>query len=206
MNMKLTMPELPAVALPPQGYCRRLFSKVEYWRMSDLGFFIDQKVELIAGEVIQMAAQGNRHTAGITLVARALDQVFQTGYWVRTQGTLDLTPSSMPDPDIAVVTGDPAHPDPEVPKTALLIVEVSDSTLSDDRNWKASLYAAAGITDYWILNLQDNRLEIRRDPTPDATQAFGHSYSTLTTLVAGDFASPLAAPTARVSVADLLPG
>jgi Uma2 family endonuclease len=184
---------------------RREFSKDEYLRMSAGGFFTDEKVELIAGEIVVMPAQGNRHTAGITLVLRALDRVFRTGYWVRCQGTLDLTPSSMPDPDVAVVPGDPARPDPDVPKTAVLIVEVSDSTLSDDQGWKASLYASAGIADYWILNLQDDHLEVRRDPKPDTTQPFGHGYSTLTTLVAGNFTTPLAAPSARVAVADLLP-
>lgn len=190
---------------PGGAYSPRRFSKDEYWRMSDMGLFTDQKVELIAGEIIQMAAQGNRHTAGMTLVLRALDRVFRSGYWVRGQGTLDLSPSSMPDPDVAVVVGDPANPEPDLPTTALLVVEVSDSSLSDDRNWKASLYASAGIADYWILNLQDNQLEIRRDPKKDKTQDFGYGYATLRTLVSGDLASPLAAPTAQIPVADLLP-
>jgi Uma2 family endonuclease len=204
MNMK-TMPNLATITPTQSGYQRRLITKEEYWRMSEEGFFQDQKVELIGGELIQMAPQSNRHGAGITLVARALDRVFSTGFWVRAQMTLDLTPLSMPDPDIAVIVGDPAQPDPDVPTTALLVVEVSLSTLSDDRNWKASLYASAGITDYWILNLQDDRLEICRDPRPDATQDFGHGYATLTTLFAGDFATPLAAPSARIPVTDLLP-
>jgi Uma2 family endonuclease len=91
------------------------------------------------------------------------------------------------------------------PTTAVLIVEVSDATLWEDRTRKASLYAAAGIPDYWILNIPAGQLEIRRDPKPDATQAFGYSYSTLITLVAGEFATPLAAPSARIAVADLLP-
>jgi Uma2 family endonuclease len=203
MNMKTTPAPVPTTA--PAGYSRRLFTKDEYWRMSRLNFFGDQKVELIAGEIIQMASQGNRHTAAITLTARALDRVFQAGYWVRNQGTLDLSPNSMPDPDVSVIVGDPAHPDPDLPTTALLVVEVSLTTLSDDRGWKASLYAAAGIKDYWIVNLEDDQLEIRRDPKRDKTQEFGHGYSTLTTLVAGDFAAPLAAPAARVAVADLLP-
>jgi Uma2 family endonuclease len=190
---------------PNEAYTPRLFTKEEYWRMSDMGLFVDQKVELIAGEIIQMAAQSNRHTAGITLVLRALDRVFQNRYWVRGQGTLDLSPNSMPDPDVTVVVGDPAKPDDEVPTTALLIVEVSDTTLSSDRNWKASLYASAGIMDYWILNLQDNQLEVRRVPRPDKTQDFGHGYASLSTFVAGDVVSPLAAPTAQIAVADLLP-
>jgi Uma2 family endonuclease len=191
--------------MPNDAYFPRLFSKGEYERMSAMGLFVGQKVELIAGEVLQMAAQSNRHGAGATLVARALDRIFTTGYWVRAQQTLDLTPSSMPDPDVAVVLGNAANPEEDVPTSALLIVEVSDTTLSSDRNWKASLYASAGIADYWILNLQDNQLEVRRDPKKDKTQDFGYGYATLTTLVAGDFVTPLAAPTALIAVADLLP-
>lgn len=190
---------------PNEAYFPRLFTKEEYERMSQMGLFIDQKVELIAGEVLQMAAQSNRHGAGVTLIARALDRIFSTGYWVRVQQTLDLTPSSMPDPDVAVIVGDPASPEADVPTSALLIVEVSDTTLSSDRNWKASLYASAGIADYWILNLHDNQLEIRRDPKKDKMQDFGYGYATLTTLVSSDVVYPLAVPTAQIAVADLLP-
>jgi hypothetical protein len=136
-----------------------------------------------------------------------LEAAFGPTFWVRSQGSLDLSPLSVPDPGLAVVTGNKRTyiGRRDNPTTAVLIVEVSDATLWEDRTRKASLYAAAGIADYWILNIPDGRLEIRRDPTPDATQAFGHGYSTLTTLVVGDVATPLAAPAARVAVADLLP-
>lgn len=204
MNMIVKHAPPPSVA--EADYRPRLFSKAEYWQLSELGFFTNQKVELIAGEIIQMAAQSNRHGAGITLTARALDKVFTAGYWVRAQMTLDLTPSSMPDPDIAVVVGDPARPSEDVPTTALLIVEVCDTSIRGDRSWKASLYASVGITDYWIVNLQKDCLEIRRDPRSDTTQDFGHGYASLTTLHPGDFVSPLAMPTARIAVADLFPG
>jgi len=63
----------------------------------------------------------------------------------------------------------------------------------------------AGIEDYWVLNLVDRQLEIYRRPVPDANQRFGYGYADLTSLSAGEFATPLAAPGARIAVADLLP-
>src|SRR5204862_46858 len=90
------------------------------------------------------------------------------------------------------------------PTTALLVVEVADTTLSYDRNTKASLYAASGIADYWIVNIPGQQLEVFRDPVPDASARFGVRYSSRTILVAGDVVSPLALPAAQVPVADLL--
>jgi Uma2 family endonuclease len=91
------------------------------------------------------------------------------------------------------------------PTTALFIVEISDTTLSHDRNRKGSLYAAARIQDYWIVNLVDRQLEVYRDPVPDPAQPFGMSYSQRTILAPGDTVSPLALPQAQIAVADLFP-
>ena len=154
-----------------------------------------------------MAAQSNLHAMGLDYLQQALESAFGPDFWVRIQMTLDLSPHSVPDPDIAVIPGSSRsyRGQRANPTTALLIAEVSDSTLADDRAWKGGLYAACGIQEYWILNIPDNVLEVRRDPRPDATQPFGFGYASLTTLTATDFATPLAVPTARVPVADLLP-
>jgi Uma2 family endonuclease len=176
------------------------FTRDQYLRMTDLGFFEGKRVQLIGGEIIEMPAQGNKHFATIDRFRRILEPVFGSGFWVRAQGTLDLDPQGVPDPDIAVFEGDPDHPTPDNPTTAVLVVEVSDSRLAFDRTTKASMYAAAGIADYWIVNVPDRQLEIRRNPQPDATQEFGHGYAPLTTLKLGDTAIPLAAPTGFVPV------
>lgn len=76
--------------------------------------------------------------------------------------TLDLGPISVPDPDVAVVPGPPA-PTGDYPTTALLVVEVSDTTLRYDRGRRARICARAGITDYSIVNLVDGQVEVRRD-------------------------------------------
>ena len=186
---------------------RRQFTAAEFWRMYDLGFFNDQRVELIGGEIVTNMPQSNWHAIGISLMQSALQAAFGPAHWVRVQNSLDLTPLFVPDPDLAVILGTPLlfRGQRTNPTSALLVVEVSETTLATDRGRKASLYAAAGIADYWILNIADSTLEVRRDPRPDITQDFGFGYATLTTLTAADFATPLAAPAARIAVADLLP-
>jgi Uma2 family endonuclease len=112
----------------------------------------------------------------------------------------------MPDPDVAVVPGSPrTAPRHGIPTTALLVVEVSESTLSVDRNLMGSLYAAGGIADYWIVNLVQRQLEIYRNPVADAAQPFGFRYADRTIHDPADAVAPLAAPNASVAVADLLP-
>jgi Uma2 family endonuclease len=144
------------------------------------------------------------HAAGLELAERALEDVFGRGYWVRTQLPLHLGPRSEPQPDLAVVPGGPRDYSKH-PASALLIVEVSDATLSYDRRRKGSLYARAGIADYWIVNLNRGRLEVYRQPIPDPSRRYGFGYSTVEVLQPTDHATPLAAPQARIAVADLLP-
>jgi hypothetical protein len=138
-------------------------------------------------------------------VKDALEAGFNLNFWVRVRASLDLTADSVPDPDLAVVPGAPrSWVSKPVPTSALLVVEVSDTTLWFDRGRKMSLYAAAGIADYWILNIPDEHLEVHRDPVADASQRFGFRYGQVTVLRAGDVVSPLALPAAQIPVADLI--
>ena len=83
------------------------WTRDEYFRMSEAGYFNDRRVELIGGEIVEMAAQYDLHGAAITLTQDALRVAFGPGHWVRTQMTLDLSPHGVPDPDLAVVPGSP---------------------------------------------------------------------------------------------------
>jgi Uma2 family endonuclease len=183
------------------------WTREEFYQMLDLGWFQDQRVELIDGEVIDMPSQKNYHGAAITLTMDALRLAFGAGFWVRNQLSLDLSPRSVPDPDLAVVAGSPQRVTAATPNptTALLVVEVSDSTLAYDRGHKGSLYSAAALADYWIVNLVQRQLEVYRDPIADSTQLFGFRYNRRTILDPVDVVSPLAAPQASITVADLLP-
>jgi Uma2 family endonuclease len=180
----------------------------DYWRMLERGQVSHARVELIGGELIEMSPQSSWHSGAIENIQIALWKLFhRRQYWVRNQATLDLGPLSHPDPDGSVVLGSKRSwmDRNEIPDHAVLVVEVSDSTLQDDRSRKASLYAASHIADYWIVNIPDRQLEVRRDPVADASEPFGFRYGSLMILAPGQAATPLAMPTAQVAVADLLP-
>lgn len=180
------------------------WSRDEFYFMGDLGWFQDQHVELIDGEIFEMPPPGNVHCVTIECGSVVLRNVFGNGYWVRAQMPLSLGLHSDPLPDIAVVKG--ISRDFTVhPGTALLVVEVSDSSLRFDRTRKASLYARAGIQDYWIVNLVDRQPEVYRQPIPDENAPYGFRYADVKILTPNDRVSSLATPQTSIAVADLLP-
>ena len=109
-----------------------------------------------------------------------------------------------PVPDLAVA-GSPRDYLQRKPSTAVLVIEVSDSSLDFDTGEKASLYASAGIADYWVVDLVNRQVIVFRDPRPEASKRFGFTYANAITLQASQLVSPLAMPTAAIAVADLLP-
>ncbi len=184
----------------------RLWTAEEFYRLLDEGYFLGQRVELLEGEIIEMAAQKNWHALGVALGDDEFRKAFGPNNWVRVQMSLDLTPYSVLDPDLAVIAGSKRQNATLAnPKTALLIMEVAVTTLRFDRLWKGSLYARVGIADYWILNVKDRQLEIYRKPVPDPKAHFGYSYDDVMYLDEKKSISPLAKPKAKIRVADMLP-
>lgn len=178
----------------------------EVYRLLELGFFTGQRVELLGGEILEMAAQSNLHAQSIGLTDEALRRAFGPNYWVRVQMSLDLSPDSVPDPDLVVISGSIRdNAGRKNPTSALLIVEVSETTLWHDRNHKGSLYASVGINDYWIVNVDKRWLEVHRNPVVDQTKVFKFAYKDIAFLEPSDSVSPLAMPQASIKVADLLP-
>ena len=174
------------------------WTRDEYYRIAASGVFEDRRVELIRGEVIEMTPQDGRHATGVALADRMLQRVFSDGFVVRSQLPLSVGVDSDPEPDIAVVEGDPRDHVEAHPRSAVLVVEVSSSSLEHDRTTKTRLYSEAGIADYWIVNLIDRRLEVFREPT-------GTGYADRRILRADEAIAPLARAEISVSVADLLP-
>jgi Uma2 family endonuclease len=160
----------------------------------------DDRVELLEGVIVAMTPGNPPHAAAVGLVTRALMLALGDRAAVRTQCTLVLPPWSAPEPDVAVVAG--SHHDYAAahPRTALLVVEVADSSLHQDRLSKAAIYAAAGIPEYWIVNLRAGVVEVMRDA--DREQA---RYRDVRTCASGERIAPVAIPDARIAVADLLP-
>jgi Uma2 family endonuclease len=183
----------------------RRWSREEFYQMMDLGWFLGQSVELIRGEIIEMPNQKSGHYAGIDKTGKRLEKVFGPGFWVRTQAPLALQGDTEPNSDVSVVSGSREDYLQQHPATALLVVEVSDTTLRYDRTTKGSIYAAAKIADYWIVNLPDRQVEVYRQPIPDQTGEFEFVYGDMRIFKPGDALAPLAAPQALILADDLLP-
>ena len=177
----------------------RHLSRLEYERLAEAGYFQPgERAELVDGVVYAMTPQKSRHVTGVQLTAEALRALAPVGTSLRIQMPLALTDDSEPEPDVALVPGTFRDYRDAHPTTALLVVEVADSSLFHDRRRKAPLYARAAIPDLWLLDLVHGRLEVFRDPV-------GGKYSTHLVLGPGDAVSPLWRPESRIAVADLLP-
>ena len=176
-----------------------LWSKSQYYQMGEMGWFEDIAVELIEGEIIRMSPIRSPHWKSVILTGTALRSIFGDGFTVAEQNAFDGGPRSEPQPDVAVYAGGVREFE-ALPSHALLIVEISLITLRFDQTRKARLYASAGIANYWIVNLADRILEVRRQPSTRTG-----SYAEVELFDAQASVSPLAAPKISLAVSDLLP-
>jgi Uma2 family endonuclease len=154
------------------------FSLDEYHRLAELGFFHeDDRVELIRGEIIQMAAKGTPHTNCCRDLLRELATLVAGKAELQCQDPIVLLSNSEPEPDFAILRKRADNYRFALPKAddVLLVIEIADSTLKYDREVKLPLYAEAGISDYWIFNLVKNHLETYTEPYQDSQGNFGYT-------------------------------
>jgi Uma2 family endonuclease len=186
---------------------RRLWTREEYEQLIEhciLG--PDDRVELIAGEILIMTPQKGRHAMAVGYGQDCLLAVLGDQFHLRVQLPLALGGDSEPEPDLAVISGRRKdYPPDEHPTSAVLVVEIADTSVAYDRTRKAGIYARARIPEYWIVNLQARRLEVYRDPAPDSATLLGFAYQQRTTHGLRDRVSLLAVPGATVPVRDLFP-
>jgi len=178
---------------------------VEYRKLGETGFFRGLKTMLIDGELLTMAMPNPPHDTTLTLAANYLRAACPVGYYVRDQQGFDIGTRTDPGPDLAVVPGSVRDYAACTPTAAVLIIEVADSSLAFDLTTKAELYATAGVPDYWVIDVEGRCLHVFRDPVTLPAGLGATAYSVHLTLAATDIVSPLAAPHATVTVADLLP-
>jgi Uma2 family endonuclease len=181
------------------------FTREQYYKLGELGFFDGKRVERIHGEIVEMSPQGWPHAVGKSKVADALRAAFAGVATVMEQTPHPLTDSD-PEPDVRVFPG--RYEDyTDHPPTVLLLVEVADTTLTYDTTTKAELYATANVPDYWVLDVVNRELHVFRDPQPLPlpTELAATAYRTHDVLGPNDTVSPLAAPNATIRVSDLLP-
>ena len=144
----------------------RRFTVEEYHRMGEVGILDeDEGVELIDGWILKMRPIGSQHAACVSLLNRVLRPVEETAI-VRVEDPIILNDETEPQPDIAVVRFKAnlyadAHPRPE---DVLLLIEVAETSLEEDREIKLPRYAASSIPEVWIVNLVENLIEVYREP------------------------------------------
>lgn len=204
--MTLLLAETAGATRLPEEPQRHRFTIEEYLRMSELGFFEGRRVEFIDGEILDMAAQKDPHTYCVTQATYWCHDTFDRArHWVRVQTTL-LTGESSPEPDLAVMDYPAEASDGYASsKRALLVIEVADTTLLADTTWKMSLYARAGIRDYWVLSIPDRLVIAHRQPIRAAATRHGFAYAEVRRFAPGELLSPLALPSLTVDPAILLP-
>jgi len=178
---------------------RYKLSVEDYHKLGEVGILSDDsRVELIEGELIEMAPIGGPHMAVVNRLNKLLVLALGNIGVVSVQNPVSLPPHSEPQPDIAILTpraGDAASAVPG-PEDVLLVIEVSDATLAYDRTTKLNLYAKSGIAESWVVNLQSKCVEAYRGPTTDG-------YSRRIDFQLQDSVSPLALPNISLAVVDI---
>jgi Uma2 family endonuclease len=173
----------------------RPLTRIEYDALITLGLLEGERVELLQGAMVVMSAQTPRHAAVIRRLHKLLAHQLGERADVQSRLPLALDDYSELEPDLAVVFAE--VPEDDHPSHAFLVIEVADGSLAKDRGVKATIYAASGIPEYWIVNLEDNVVEIHKDGE-------GGAYRSIRLLARGDTVALEMFPDVQIPVADIL--
>jgi Uma2 family endonuclease len=179
---------------------RHSFTAAEYHRMAEAGIFgEDDRVELIAGEIVEMVQIGIRHASCVRRLIRLFSRGAGDRAVVDIQNPLRLEAHSEPQPDVVLLRPRAdlyaaSHPGPE---DVLLLVEVAETSADVDREVKAPPYARAGIPEVWLVDLERDRIEIHRPPSPQGDRD-------VRTARRGQTLSPVALPGLELTVEAVL--
>jgi Uma2 family endonuclease len=178
-----------------------LFTVKEYFDLVESGEIgPDDRVELLEGVIVALSPQSPRHAVAIHRVEEALRRVLQDRGLVWGQTPLRLGDRSVPEPDVMVIAGRIEDYETMHPTVARLVVEVAESSLQQDRLSKSRIYARNGVPEFWIVNLRDEIVEVRRQPQFDTA-----CYQETFTARRGERLELVAFPGAGVAVEALLP-
>jgi len=172
MTVALQQPQPPHV---------KRWTKAEYNEQVDRGTFDGQRLYLFRGELIEMSPMQNPHAMSVMKATKILFATYNPDKFdIRVQMPFEVPGESMPEPDLLVCATEDGTRKPH-PSKAILIVEVSDSSLAHDRE-KALEYAAAGVPEYWIVDVNARLIEVYRGPVPDRSAPLGYRYPPPTTV------------------------
>jgi Uma2 family endonuclease len=178
---------------------RRKLSVDDFHRMGEAGILgEDDRIELIDGELIEMAPIGVLHAAIVNELAGILITAVGRGGIVSIQNPLALPPHNEPQPDISLLKHRPDKYRTSLPSAedVLLVIEVADTTLRYDRDIKAPLYARHGIPEVWVVDLQRESVTVYRQPGPEG-------YREITTAASAAVLTPLWLPNVQLDLAQL---
>ncbi|HEX4420785.1 MAG TPA: Uma2 family endonuclease [Kofleriaceae bacterium] len=187
------MPSSPATqAIGPDQI--RPLRRAEYDQLVALGAFAGERLELLQGALVEMSPPHAPHAATIARLTKLLVRRTSDRYELRFQLPLAIADDSEPEPDVAIVAaGDYRHAHPT---TALLVIEIADSSLARDRR-KAALYAAAGIPECWIVDLTARVVEVSSAPS-----ASGYAVQRIAAV--GEALRPIAVPELELAITELV--
>lgn len=158
---------LNAEVQPSSAPARYRLTVDDYYRLAEAGAFVGRRVELVEGGIFQMSPMGTPHKWAVVKLNQLLSAQLAAPWAVSVQCPLRLSAVSEPEPDLAIVRL------PDVPgadfavSDTTLIIEVADSSLEFDLGDKRSMYARAGVPEYWVLDLQNNEVVVHREPRGD---------------------------------------
>ena len=178
---------------------RRRFTVDEYLRMVEVGILhADERVELLDGEILTVSPPGPDHNASTGVLNRLLVLGVGSRAVLLPGPTVRLSKVSAPEPDLVVLRPDPRYYRDRYaePGDVLLLIEIANSSLRHDRGLKLRLYADAGIEEYWIVNNQDETVEVYRQPS-------GSGFASARTFRRGESVSPSAFPDLRIPVEEI---
>lgn len=220
MTTRLSVPVAPPSVAPPSVAApsvallhdvtqlpnRHKWTRAEVRRFYETGALSpDDRLELLFGELVTKMGMNEPHAGVLLLLDAMLRTIFGVGFVLRVQLPFVAGDESEPEPDVAVVAGNLRDAFAQHPTQAALIVEVSDATLAFDLGAKASLYAQAGIEDYWVIDINNRLLYVHRQPLISPALPGGSGYQVVSRLTENDSISPLVAPGNSFSVAEILP-
>ena len=185
--MSLLAPSRPNRTNGPGPYT---WTREEFHRLGDFGWFEGRRAMLIHGNLIEEGPMATPHASGVRRVSKLLEQLFGSNFAVSVQLPVNLDADTDPHPDVCVARGsidtyDTRHPEPQ---DLVLVVEIADTSLKFDLTTKATLYAEAGIPEYWVLDVIQKQLHVLREPMDSA-------YSSVQVLSDTARVLPILAPT-----------
>lgn len=188
----------------PQPAAPIRWTVAEFHEMGKLGLLVGRRAILLDGTIVEQGPMDAPHANGVERTDAVIRAAFGPGWRFRIQLPLVLNAYTDPMPDIAVIPGTLSG-SPNHPTSAALVIEIADTTLQLDLTDRAEQYATAGVEDYWVLDLNGNRLIVFRDPGPLPAVLGATAYRTQQIFLPADRVAPLALPNASILVSDMLP-